>query len=535
MKFIASVIIALLFLVAPATAQWQVPAHSLPVGLGGGNTGFNSVGPCATGVPFVGQGATTDPACAPIDLNGAGVTGTLPPARLQAVPNSALTAMPAKTLKGNNTASPLTLDLTIAQVKTLLSAVPAVTDPLYGADPTGIVDSTTAFQNIISAACGNGFGHFRVPAGRYLVTKINQTNCNNVVIDGDGDQSTIVMNGQDFNGNWWDLSGSNNISFSHLRFVDGGFPVRIGFLWACTGTNCNASGIVAGLSFDHVNVSGKFVLAGLYGYGYGPLAFSNGGTLMIANANWQNTYNGPVAASERTRTAVLMLTAYNIGSIVSSYVTVTATTAIASQTHLVNANINDMATSGSTLSNNAAIVTDGVNQFTMVGGQVACLCIADFIGWTSDEGVVFIQTAFQEPLGAVACTTKFWALFGGGVNAAIAFHNVLFSCPGTAPSAIIGLDQGISAGEGGIWFLTFTGDDVGLNSFNRPFIGKTASGCGAFAAANNWILLSNINMVSGANNLDLCGGIDSRTIIQNVGTVTLVGGATDHGAANPFR
>lgn len=68
---------ALLLACATAYAQWQTPNHSTPVGRGGGNTGFRSFGPCSSGVPFLGAGASADPACGALNLGGAGITGNL--------------------------------------------------------------------------------------------------------------------------------------------------------------------------------------------------------------------------------------------------------------------------------------------------------------------------------------------------------------------------------------------------------------------------------------------------------------------------
>jgi hypothetical protein len=401
----------------------------------------------------------------------------------------------------------------------------------YGSVGDGVTDDTAAFQAAITAACGaTGFGKLTVPAtaNSYLVSKINQTNCNNVIIEGDGDQSQIKLNGYDAFGNWWDLSGSNNIQFKNLKFIDNGSPVAIAFLWACTGTSCGASGVLSGLSFDHVNMNIKHVRAGLFAYGYGCAAncASNisGGSLNISNSSWKNTYNG-IAGGQQTRNAVVSLSAYNAGSFRSTYVTLTTSTAIAARTHFYNFDAIDFA-NGTALSNNAAAVTDGVNQMTGIGGSFQCQCVSDFIGWTSDEAVSFNGTAFTYSAPGGACITKNWMEFGGGINGVINLTNPFWSCPGVG-GAFIALDAGVSAGNGGIWYLTVLGNDVGLNTNNVPFIGKTAAGCGSFSASNPWIIGSNINLINGANAISICGGIDAHTIFQNVGTVTKPAGATD--------
>lgn len=57
----ALVIAAGLALAAPANAQWQTPIHSVPVGQGGGNIGFNNAVPGTAGQPLVSNGASADP------------------------------------------------------------------------------------------------------------------------------------------------------------------------------------------------------------------------------------------------------------------------------------------------------------------------------------------------------------------------------------------------------------------------------------------------------------------------------------------
>lgn len=60
-KLLIAAVASLCF--TPAFGQWQTPTHSVPIGKGAGVTGFNSVGPCLTGIPIVGAGVSADPAC----------------------------------------------------------------------------------------------------------------------------------------------------------------------------------------------------------------------------------------------------------------------------------------------------------------------------------------------------------------------------------------------------------------------------------------------------------------------------------------
>lgn len=62
MKILRFVVVAALALLAvPAFAQWQTPNHSVPIGRGGGVTGFGSAAPGTTNLPFLSNGASSDP------------------------------------------------------------------------------------------------------------------------------------------------------------------------------------------------------------------------------------------------------------------------------------------------------------------------------------------------------------------------------------------------------------------------------------------------------------------------------------------
>ncbi|MDE2101688.1 MAG: hypothetical protein KGL39_30865 [Patescibacteria group bacterium] len=59
------------FLCLPASAQWQTPNHSVPVGKGAGVTGFGSMGPCNPNKIPAWSSTTSDPACTNLQgLNG---------------------------------------------------------------------------------------------------------------------------------------------------------------------------------------------------------------------------------------------------------------------------------------------------------------------------------------------------------------------------------------------------------------------------------------------------------------------------------
>lgn len=65
LRNLAAAALALLLAAGPAVAQWQTPNHSIPIGRGGGTTGFNSVAPGTAGVPLVSTGLGLDPTFSP--------------------------------------------------------------------------------------------------------------------------------------------------------------------------------------------------------------------------------------------------------------------------------------------------------------------------------------------------------------------------------------------------------------------------------------------------------------------------------------
>jgi hypothetical protein len=67
--FRTAAVLAFLLACVPAFAQ-QTAIHSVPIGKGAGNTGFNAAVPGASGQPLVSQGPSADPAFGPIANSG---------------------------------------------------------------------------------------------------------------------------------------------------------------------------------------------------------------------------------------------------------------------------------------------------------------------------------------------------------------------------------------------------------------------------------------------------------------------------------
>jgi hypothetical protein len=75
LSFLAVASAAFFIACAPVAAQWQVPEHAIPIGLGTG-TGFNSVAPGPNGSMLQSQGTGSDPAYTTFPLAMLGLCGT---------------------------------------------------------------------------------------------------------------------------------------------------------------------------------------------------------------------------------------------------------------------------------------------------------------------------------------------------------------------------------------------------------------------------------------------------------------------------
>ncbi len=114
---------------------------------------------------------------------------------------------PANWTPGFSDAQGRTLqDFSYAGYRSGTAPVPHITGPIYnavtgyGADPTGVADSTTAIQNTINAAKTAGGGVVYLPGGTYRVAPIGTNlaalsiTSGNIVLRGDGPSETFLFN-----------------------------------------------------------------------------------------------------------------------------------------------------------------------------------------------------------------------------------------------------------------------------------------------------------------------------------------------------
>lgn len=176
-----------------------------------------------------------------------------------------------------------------------------------------------------------------------------------------------------------------------------------------------------------------------------------------------------------------------------------------------------------TFDNNAALVLYNVNAFTMLGGSLQCLCDAPTVIWSDTQGAKFDGVLIAGADGG-AQHLRYSVLIGGGINSMLSFNNVFW--PVSASSAIA-IDQGVGATLGGVWQLKVSNQNLG-DPMVGAFVGLTSNGCGPFSAAQNWLIVANLQLLAGGNNIQTCGYIDASSLIQNPGTITMASGAVDN-------
>lgn len=508
--------------------------------------------------------AAVNMAAASVNLAGATVTGTLPgtayaQVNLAAAGNGGVGGilpfanMPTNTVRGpgsstsgnfatyNGTAGNTVQDqaaVVTTQNASFGSGKPWCDMAAQGAVGASATVDTAAFNACLSLLSPlNGGIIFVTPnTNCYLLNAINAVAIQNISIMGaSSGVSCLMANSIDSSSNWLDISGTNNWQFINVRITDNGTVVpKVGILWACTGATCGTSGVLSGLSFDHVDVQFHNSAAFLYAYGFGVIggiaAHGNvgGGSLAISNGTWNEQHNGPatcVLATLNTCNSLIHLTALNDMTITSANATIGTAATVARGIFISNLDLVDHPSGfgGGTMDNNTTLVMVNVNQLNYQSGSQQCVCTFDEIYWSNTEGVIHNQTAFQASDGGAA-SVRAWSFIGDGDNGVITFQNILWSAP---QFNFITIGPAIGANVGGVQYLTIIGPDVGLNSGAVPFIStydNTSSTCGVPFTSAPWIASSNIAMTVGGNNIISCNSIDTHTILQTPGTITLVAG-----------
>jgi hypothetical protein len=385
------------------------------------------------------------------------------------------------------------------------------------------VDTAALLAAIVLTQGASGKGKVLIPAGSFSINAINATSISDVTIEGVGDQSILVVNGVDAQNIWFDICGSNNICFRNLRVVDNGSTVpKLLFAWL----KLAAGGTLYGLTFDRVNINAKSSLSFLYAYGYGGVGGGKSGGLAIRDCTWIQTNDGPsFPSTPYARNSCLHINGLNSMAVASANVMVDTTLSIDWGTLLENSNFIDLPAG---FAGTASFTKNVTLSLVTVTGFQSNACSFQSHGeishviWADCQGVTFIAANMIASDGGSA-RTKWWSYIGGGVNAYINYTNAFWSSP---HDGFIAIDQAIGSGNGGVWSLRCVSNNIGGNDLAVPFL-VAPTGAGTIAATSDWLKISHLDLLAGANDIAVGASIDEHTIIQNAGTVTVPAGAHD--------
>jgi hypothetical protein len=398
----------------------------------------------------------------------------------------------------------------------------------YGATGNGSTFDTPAFQSANNDIAAGLVGRIDIPIGKYLLGPLNGTGLQSGVFQGEGQGSELIVGGKDSAGNWFDLCGANNVSFRDLKIISDGITIpQVLFPWLQTTT----SGVLGGLSFEHVDMVGNSNLAMVFGFGFGNVGQDGrGGTFVARDCSWTQKGNAAVFYSGNTltpylRNSVLQLTGNNSAGVRSANVTVypglsRAWGAMLDNLYAID-NASGYAGTGSG-DHNASIILENVTNLLSNGGSIQGLCDATLIMWAC-QGAQFNSPQFLAADGGVAHVNR-WIWAGGGLNFGVLLDNPFWSDPqfdyidfGT-PVMVNGVLMG------GAWNWKISCNDVAGNG-TVPFIGNIY-GAGAWNPANPWLKNCSIETYA-ATHVITPGAIDAHTIFQGPVTVTVPAGATD--------
>lgn len=262
MKRTTLVLLVTLF-ATTANAQWQTPNHSVPIGKGGGNTGFSFAAPGASGLPFASNGAFVDPS-------------------FQAIGNGAFANAPANTYKCNPTGSAAPIQ-DCANASAFTGDVPpaAGTAGLVPAPPSG----ATAANRLLGA--GGTFVDrkplfgFVMPPPLTAVVQPEQVQIQPATLNGSGlGSATMTQTPSDLWHNLTRLAGANGNS----AYVD---PVN----GTDTGTTCASASPCKTLQYCITNCTATNI-RGVATGPFSPFTYSSG---TATNLYHRLSFDGPAS------------------------------------------------------------------------------------------------------------------------------------------------------------------------------------------------------------------------------------------------
>jgi hypothetical protein len=223
----------------------------------------------------------------------------------------------------------------------------------YGAIGDGVADDTAAINNAIAAAIPSK-GVVFLPPGQYLVSELNFTGAQGVILRGAGVNVTRI-NPSSTSNSIIDWSGSQYCGIEDLQI---GFstqtPVPKTAILSLATTGGTGLAVTANW-MKNVYVSGKYSVATLYGYGAG-----DGIVIHSQFYNYSNTASGAVIKFSNT----------NTGAMTSSFQTAAAGTQAVSDWAFFGTELHDIAVgTGHSVIN--GLVLEGTSQMRWYGGVLA--------------------------------------------------------------------------------------------------------------------------------------------------------------------
>lgn len=258
-------------------------------------------------------------------------------------------------------------------------------DPVtYGADKTGVADSTAAWQSAINACRASLQASCAiVPSpGTYRITALDCTNANGLVFRGVGSLTyTTQIHGTSNGATMFDCTGSEGVKFENLAIgnASGAFP-RLGIVVAPSVSTTGMDNIV----FRDLSIQGMFTGAAMY--------LDRTGSSKMEKVQVINTYSctgcyGVIFTGQNTATvSSVFVTTASVG-------TGTNQSIGTSDWNLYDIDFHTITSSATNLS--IPVLMDGTSSFRYVGGNTSCNNNCSMLFRLSDGAVPYSPGLLQ--------------------------------------------------------------------------------------------------------------------------------------------